>query len=52
MPAEVVGPVADVGPKNEYQQELASGPVEYCLRRGPVMDLVRGSLRNLILVLD
>ena len=49
MPVEVVGPVADVGPRNEYQQELVLGPVECCLRRGSTADLVRGSLRNMVL---
>ena len=50
MLTEVVGPIADVEPKNEYQQELASGSVEHCLRRGLAVDLVRGSLRKLISV--
>ena len=48
MPAEVVGPVADVGPRNEYQLGLAPGSAERCLRRGSAMDLVGGSLRSLV----
>ena len=52
MLAEVVGPIADVGPRNEYQQGLTPGPVECYLRRGSAVDLVRGSLRILVLAPD
>ena len=52
MLAEAAGPVVDVGPRNEYLREVTSGPVGHCLRRGSAADLVRGSLRNLVLAPD